>query len=202
MLKWTLTQDSFNKLLMQLGSNPEDAGLEYERIRGRLIKYFEWQKCFDPEELADETINRVTKGLENGKEIWASNPLSFFYGVARNVAREQWGKKETISLEQLGPRDHHLRQQDEVSEPEKSQDQEFYCLEECASALPDTQRNLIVTYYFGEKSMKIHKRKELADGFGISMNALRIRAHRIREELEACVSGCVARKSELPPNRI
>ena len=98
MLKWTLTQDSFNKLLMQLGSSLEDGGLEYERIRGRLVKYFEWQKCADPEELADETINRVTRGLESGKEIWSSNPLSFFYGVARNVSREQWRRKETISF--------------------------------------------------------------------------------------------------------
>lgn len=196
MLKWTLTQDSFNKLLMQLGSSLEDGGLEYERIRGRLVKYFEWQKCADPEELADETINRVTRGLESGKEIWSSNPLSFFYGVARNVSREQWRRKETISLEQLGPRAHYFRQQDEVSEAEKSQDEEFYCLEKCAGALPDDQRNLIVNYYFGEKSMKIHRRKELANESGISMNALRIRAHRIREELEACVAGCVARKSE------
>jgi RNA polymerase sigma factor (sigma-70 family) len=196
MLKWSLTQESFNKLLEQLGSTVEDAGLEYERIRGRLIKYFEWQKCADPEELTDETINRVSKGLEHGKEIWTSNPLSFFYGVARNVAREQWGKKATISLEQLGPNDRHLRQQDEVSGPGKSRDQEFYCLEECAEALPNTQRNLIVSYYFGEKSMKIQRRKELADQFGISINALRIRAHRIREELEACVAGCVARKSD------
>jgi len=196
MLKWSLTQDSFNKLLMRLGSNLDDAGLEYERIRGRLIKYFEWQKCPDPEELADETINRVTRGLEFGKEIWTSNPLSFFYGVARNVAREQWGKKETISLDQLGPGDHNLRQHEEVSEPEKSRDEEFYCLEKCAGALPDAQRNMIVSYYFGEKSLKIHRRKELANEFGISMNALRIRAHRIREELEACVAGCVARKPE------
>lgn len=194
MLKWTLTQDSFNKLLIQLGSNLEDAGLEYERIRGRLIKYFDWQKCPDPEELADQTINRVARAIESGKEIWTSNPLSFFYGVARNVAREQWGKKETISLEQLGPRDSHRIQQDEAPESEKSQDKGFSCLEECASALPDAQRNLIVSYYFGERSMKIHRRKELADEFGISMNALRIRAHRIRVELEACVAGCIARQ--------
>jgi RNA polymerase sigma factor (sigma-70 family) len=194
MLKWNLTQDSFNKLLMQLGSTAEDAGLEYERIRGRLIRYFEWQKCSDPEQLADETINRVTRGLEDGKEIWTSNPLSFFYGVARNVAREQWRKQETVSLEQLGPKAPHLQHQDENSELVKSQDEEFGCLEKCARALPDTQRNLIINYYFGEKSLKIHRRKELADEFGISMNALRIRAHRIREELEACVAGCVARK--------
>ena len=179
---------------MQLGSNVEDAGREYERIRGRLIKYFEWQKCSDPEQLADETINRVTRGLEDGKEIWTSNPLSFFYGVARNIAREQWGKQKTISLEQIGPGARHLRQQEENSEVEESQDEEIGCLEKCARTLPDAQRNLIISYYFGEKSMKIQRRKELADEFGISMNALRIRAHRIREELEACVAGCVARK--------
>jgi DNA-directed RNA polymerase specialized sigma24 family protein len=194
MLKWNLTQDSFNKLLMQLGSTAEDAGQEYERIRGRLIKYFEWQKCSDPEMLADETINRVTRGLEEGKEIWTSSPLSFFYGVARNIAREQWGKQKTISLEQLGPRSPHLRPQNENSELEKSRDEEIGCLEICARVLPDDQRNLIISYYFGEKSMKIKRRKELADELGITMNALRIRAHRIREELEACVAGCVARK--------
>jgi RNA polymerase sigma factor (sigma-70 family) len=193
---WSLTQDSFEKLLGQLGPTGESAGREYERIRVRLIRYFEWQWFTDAEDLADETMNRVTKALGNGKAIWTKNPISFFYGFARNVAREERGKIRAVSLELIGERDRHLWRSDApLLEAEEPQDRNYSHLEECVRELPEFERNLIIRYYFGEKTAKIQKRRELASELGISVEALRVRAHRIRTKLEASVAKCADRKA-------
>ncbi len=47
-------------------------------------------------------------------------------------------------------------------------------------------------YYHDEKRAKIDYRKQLADALGIPLNALRIRAHRVRISLEKCVKDCLA----------
>ena len=57
--------------------------------------------------------------------------------------------------------------------------------------LPAENREMIVEYYQEEKRAKIDKRKVLAEQFGVPLNALRIRAHRIRAKLEDCVHECV-----------
>jgi hypothetical protein len=47
-----------------------------------------------------------------------------------------------------------------------------------------------VEYYADVRRQKIERRRELAARLGISMNALGIRAFRIRDSLMACVEGC------------
>ena len=42
-----------------------------------------------------------------------------------------------------------------------------------------------------EVATKIDHRKQMADELGIGMNALRIRAHRIRTGLEECLKECL-----------
>jgi len=46
---------------------------------------------------------------------------------------------------------------------------------------------LILRYYQGEQRAKIENRRALAERLGLTINALRIRASRIRSRLEACV---------------
>ena len=58
---WVLTQEDFDRLLRWLDANLEAAGKEYEAIRQRLIKIFARRGCSEAEDLADETINRVTE---------------------------------------------------------------------------------------------------------------------------------------------
>jgi DNA-directed RNA polymerase specialized sigma24 family protein len=57
--------------------------------------------------------------------------------------------------------------------------------------LSDESRELIVAYYREQQRAKIKLRKELAERLGIPLNALRIRAHRIRAKLEECVVNCL-----------
>jgi hypothetical protein len=49
-------------------------------------------------------------------------------------------------------------------------------------------------YYVGQGQHKTNNRRALADELGISVNALSIRACRIRDRLEACVKECVGVK--------
>ena len=68
-------------------------------------------------------------------------------------------------------------------------------LRRCLGALPDKDRELITQYYEGDgPSSKIIKRKELALRLGLQLNALRIRACRLRERLERCLQRRLAEK--------
>jgi DNA-directed RNA polymerase specialized sigma24 family protein len=67
------------------------------------------------------------------------------------------------------------------------------CLERCLGHLTAEDREAITEYYQFEKGKKIEHRKELAIRFGISPNALRIKAHRKRVNLEECVRECLGR---------
>jgi len=68
---------------------------------------------------------------------------------------------------------------------------EYECLERCLDHLPSDNRKLVVEYYQQERQAKIEHRKRLARELGIAVNALRIRAHRIRLALQRCVLDCL-----------
>jgi hypothetical protein len=53
--------------------------------------------------------------------------------------------------------------------------------------LKPEQRDLIVEYYRDTGREKIERRRDLAKRLGITMNALGIRAYRIRDALMECV---------------
>ena len=68
---------------------------------------------------------------------------------------------------------------------------EYECLERCLEQLPPDNRDLVLRYYQQERKAKIEHRKSLATELGIAVNALRIRAHRIRLVLQRCVRDCI-----------
>src|SRR6478672_10875246 len=79
---WVLTQESFDALLDWLDPHREQAGQKYEDIRRRLIKLFVCRGCPEPEDLADETINRVIKKLKEIESGFTGDKARYFYGVA------------------------------------------------------------------------------------------------------------------------
>ena len=90
---WVLTQESFDALLSWLDPNRDQAGRKYEEIRTRLIKMFTCRGCFAPEDLADETINRVTKRLKDIEAEFEGEKVRYFYGVANKVHLEYLRRK-------------------------------------------------------------------------------------------------------------
>jgi hypothetical protein len=70
------------------------------------------------------------------------------------------------------------------------------CLDRCLKNLGNEKEGLVLDYYQGEGATKIENRRRLAAGQegGGSANKLRIRLHRIRNDLRICVFGCLQRK--------
>lgn len=175
---WVLTQESFDALLAWLDPAREEAGRKYEEIRLRLIKIFTCRGCYEPEDLADETINRVSKRLRDIENEFIGDPARYFYGVANKVHLE------------------YLRRRPVPAPPVRTEDsedieKEYSCLEKCIENLSPDNRELVVQYYQEEKRAKIDHRRQLAEQLGIALNALRIRAHRIRASLQECVQTCL-----------
>src|SRR6185295_4829965 len=83
-----LTRESFEALLAQLDPDRERAGERYEAIRRKLVRLFEWRGCENPEDLADETFNRVARRMAEGVELRSSDPYGYFCGVAHLVYKE------------------------------------------------------------------------------------------------------------------
>jgi DNA-directed RNA polymerase specialized sigma24 family protein len=64
------------------------------------------------------------------------------------------------------------------------------CLDRCLGRLDPDEALLILEYYRGEQRAKIEQRRRLAAELDLSPNALSIRASRIRDKLEACITQC------------
>lgn len=175
---WVLSQEAFDQLLDWLDSDREQAGIKYEEIRRRLIKLFIGRGCMDPEDLADETINRVTSKLAQIAIETESDRPRYFYGVASMVLMEYLRRKPP-QPPPLSPSDSNRLEL------------EYRCLEECIAQLSEENRYLLLAYYGAEGKQKIEQRRKLAEELGIAPNALRIRAYRIRQSLQECVQKCV-----------
>lgn len=181
-----LDQADFDRLLEWLDDDDREvAGEKYEIIRRNLIKIFNCRGCPNPEELADETINRVASRVGVVAVTYTGDPSNYFYGVAKIVHLEYMKTRPTLVAPLAPP-----------SEEEQQAEQILYdCLENCVRALEAGSRNLVLEYYVGEKRDRIEKRKELADRLGITPAVLRLKAYRIRLGLQKCVAVCVRRQT-------
>lgn len=179
--EWVVTQQTFDSLLIWLDEDREQAGLKYEKIRLRLIKIFTCRGCAEAEDLADEVINRVVSRVGELESTYQGDPALYFYGVAQKVHLEYLRR----SHPKAGPPPMTV-------ETAADREAEFECLDRCVAQLSPENRDLVLRYYAQEKHVKIEDRKKLADELGIAVNALRIRAHRIRLVLQCCVKDCLA----------
>ena len=180
-ITWSLTEESFEKLLTWLDSNRGEAATKYESIRLRLIKYFTCNGCGDQaEDLGDETFDRVAKKLERGEipEPFTGNKSLYFLAFAKNIRLENIRKPPEIPPPPPVP-------------PDKIEEEESECLEKCAPILPSDDRWLAIEYYRFEKSTKVEHHKKLAKKFGLSLPGLRTRIRRIRERLRPCIEECL-----------
>ena len=180
MKQQAITPDSFEALLKWLGPTRDEGAHKYEVVRTRLIRIFMKKGCTDPEELADTTINLVMSKLPTILPTYVGDPAHYFCGVARNVYFDYRRRKE-ITVEATATTPAFDLILDKARE----------CLRLCLSELPDDQRELVLDYYVDEKTARIRSRQQLALELGLSVNALRIRAHRIRAGLEKCVTECI-----------
>jgi len=167
---------SFDDLLDWLGPDP---GQQYEIIRAGLIRIFISKGFSDAEDLADETIDRVAKKLPEIREGYEGEKARYFHGVARNVIREARRRKEVAT-----------DKTPERSTMPRAPGDKYECLLECLRLLPAPKRELILDYYLYGGKDKVECHLLMAEELGISVGALRTRAHHIRRDLEKCVLEC------------
>lgn len=181
MKQHVLTQDHFDSLLDWLDPNREKAGEKYEAIRSGLINLFDYRGCLGAEDLADETINRVARRVEEIRSSYTGDPARYFYGVGKKVYLEYLKQKPSVEL---------LPATLEAPPPDDVE-QQYACLDQCMKQLTEGNRTLILQYYRERKQAKIDSRRSLLQVLSLKPSALRVRVFRIRAVLEKCVRRCL-----------
>ena len=67
-------------------------------------------------------------------------------------------------------------------------------MEVCLSSLADTTRSFIIEYFKEDDGTKIPHRKHMAEEMNTSLNALRLRASRLKREVARCTEECTRNK--------
>ncbi|HLJ45697.1 MAG TPA: sigma-70 family RNA polymerase sigma factor [Bryobacteraceae bacterium] len=162
-----LNRQTLDSLLAALSADRDEAAAKYESLRRRLIDLFAWEQCDAPEDLADEALNRLAWKVNEGTPI--PHPDRYAFGIARLMIQEEarkQRKRESVVRELESPGAHSSGRDSSM----------LAAIEKCLAALPPENRELIERYYAEDRST-------LALSFGISVNALRNRALRIREQI-------------------
>jgi DNA-directed RNA polymerase specialized sigma24 family protein len=168
-------------LLTHLASDRERAGTRYVQLRHRLVSVFVHRGCAEPEELADETLDRVAARLSDAALPPGAEPTAYAFGIAWNVARESFHHARTVPL----PDDW------DPPDPSADDDRGEQCLDRCLSTVPERVRELVLEYYQDDRGEKIRHRTRIAWRLGLTRTALRVRIHRITLTLRACVFRCM-----------
>lgn len=174
-----LTPERFDRFLAWLCSDREKAGEEYERLRFRLTTFFSARRARFPEELADETINRVILKIS---EETIENKLGYIYGVAKNIFLESLRKeKDHLNIDDVS-----------ITAPVAAAGFSDDCLNRCLSQLPKDNRRFILDYFSESKAAKVALHKEMSGTMGSSIEAVRMRVVRIKRKLKVCIEECMA----------
>lgn len=186
-------------LLAALDADEIRAAEKYETLRYKLVNLLTWKGCnnSDADDLADLTLDRVAAKIADGEKI--ENVAAYAGAVARFVLLEHKRKRREDAAGDDLP---------EVAvEPDidilKESDSRMECLRDCmASTIPNpTDRKIIVGYYDTDSNEKNkHARKRLAESLDMSLGALKVKACRLRDKLEQCINGCVARVTKSDPS--
>jgi DNA-directed RNA polymerase specialized sigma24 family protein len=185
-----LDAQRFERLLSFLGA--ADTG-GYRRIHARLESFFRWKGLGDGASLADETLDRAARRLADDA-VRTEAPMPFLLGVARFVAMEAQRREVQVRT---------AEQSSGVPPPEdEAVEAAVSALEGCLEGLLPAERALVLTYYReGSGRARIESRQQQADSLGIGLNALRIRAFRLRERLEQCISTKLAETHSSTPSQ-
>jgi len=177
----TKAMGAFEQFLRRLDPDSTSAESTYQKMRMKLVRYFSWKRCFDPEEQADETILRLSNRLAGDATGPIENPSSYVYAIANNVYKEY--VRSTMRREELA------KVLQELS-PLVMADQED-CRTWCLQALTREKLDLIIHYYSSKED-----RRELVKN-GIKLSSLRVLVHRIKKELKECNKECLQQKQSV-----
>lgn len=183
-----LTATALRGLLDRLGGDAEKGAAELAALHRRLWEFFDRRGVPEPALLADETLDRVARRLEEGEAV--ESVRAYCYGVAKRVMLE-WHREHAREAAALRE---SLQGEPPASAP--LDEARVACLERCLGELPSESREFILRYYQGQGSVHLGERKGLAEALAVSSGALKMRAYRIRGQLEDCLARCLGEGSD------
>jgi DNA-directed RNA polymerase specialized sigma24 family protein len=186
---WTLTAEAFDALLGSLSADPREAAQRYEHLRTALVRFFEWRGGRAPEEQTDDVLDRAARKVRAGEPI--ADITGFCHGIARLVLLE--GFKERVHE----PLDDRVASSAALETADADHERQLACLDRCMGGLAAAEREFALEYHRPRGAEKVLVHQSLAARLGLAPAALRVRAHRLRVKLEACVLSCV---NEHPPS--
>lgn len=183
----------FDDLLRALDPDRECAALAFEDLRSRLANFFRASNCDDEYTLADTTIDRLIDKTPGLGMRSATDVRRLTFGFAKNIRHEYFKRNnkfrtvgdEVLLLIGIGP-----------AEFEPNIAPRTGCLRKCLADLSDDERRLVLSYYSLDGQKKIDLRKKLATELGITLNHLRAKICRLKNNLRSCILRCVS-KDEL-----
>ena len=185
---WAPSEASFRRLLTWLDAGVDSGGERYVEMRRRLTAYFDRKNCHIPDDLADETLNRIARRLEEEGSLDAGPPARYCYIVAKFVFLEHTRETKRVAV--------HVAAKSRTAESsgggseldeEENRRKRLSYLDGCLERLPSSDRELILEYYGPGDQRTADRRRALAARLGLTTNALAIRACRLRDTLERCV---------------
>lgn len=172
--------ESFQILLGRLAGSGAGA-LGYERLRMRLVAFFRLHFPAQAEDLADQALDRLARRLADGTSV--DSPESYALGIARLLVLEEHSrqrKEQRVAIE--------AAREVELSRRDAEPDPAVPALRLCLESLDLETATFILDYYTADGGAnRIERRQRLAEMSGVTLNALRNRALRIRMALEKCV---------------
>jgi len=189
-----LNQNGFDTLLALFDADREQAGLKYENLRLRLIKYFDWRDCVSSEELADEVFDRVIKKLNEGEIVqninaYAATVAQFvFKEYCRRKERKHQSIEDNPNIEQLESNGNFAEKLEEIEDIRQT------CFVNCLQKMDSETRKLLVAYHDTDEATMISARKKLAESMNLNLNTLRIKICRYKSKLEDCTRKCCEEK--------
>jgi RNA polymerase sigma factor (sigma-70 family) len=175
--------EAFQRLLQALSPEPAEAASRLAALLARLQKFFLWSRFDAPDDLAWEVLSRVARKLLEGEPI--VNIEAYSSGVARLVAKEAHTRlrRESEALREF-ERSIEQNHPHELQGAALRSERASGALEACLNELSPQNRDILLRYYEGDEGARIRNRQQLAAQLGISLNALRNRALRLRERME------------------
>ena len=178
---------AFSGLLQRLRSEGE-AGLAYEDLRARLIRFFRLHVPGEADELADVALDRLARRIDDGTVVERVAPYAL--GIARMVLMEARTRHARRRRAETGAA---AAMEDDDAELRADLERTESALAECLRRAGSEARTLMLRYYAADGGERIRARQDLARELGVSINALRNRALRLRDSLENCVRERLAR---------
>jgi DNA-directed RNA polymerase specialized sigma24 family protein len=176
---WELTGEAFENLLAFLHPDRDTAATIYLRLRLKLTKFFEYNVASNPDDEADEVLDRLTKKITEGQNI--QNVDAFAYGIARMVLvefrRKRFRKEKALS---------HLLYDLQLIAREQDIELRHECLTQCLAHIMGERSDLLLEYYRSGSSEK----RELAARLKVSENALRLMVFNSKPKLKKCLQKC------------